>query len=222
MYILSVLALRGDGCENLLGALRKAAGVADLSAEVRQMLLSHFKHQQQHQQQQKQLSPGAYNLAFLAAYSSGAASAPRRLLLFTVDELEQQQQQPGANMMRRPTAAPPIRVSTISSKKRPYPSFPSLEDPYKWTIVELREQGKLQRLLHNGEVLHASPDFTSENSISEFSAVSAPTIRRPSVAPPAVEAGAAGVMGGLFRAMISAPMCTCNGCSIRRSCGAAA
>ncbi|CDJ35588.1 uncharacterized protein EMH_0004800 [Eimeria mitis] len=164
--VYAVSALRGDGCRELFGALRKAAGLDDLSAEQQQLLLSHFKqqHQQQHLQQQKKLGPGAYSLAFLTAYSAAAMSAPHSLLLFSVHELLQQQQQPGATLMRRPAAAPPLRVSTGSSKKHPYPSFPSLEDPYKWIIVERREQGTLQRLLQAREVLHASPDFASEES----------------------------------------------------------
>ncbi|CDJ50858.1 hypothetical protein, conserved [Eimeria brunetti] len=163
--VYAVSALRGDGCEDLLRALRKAAGIADLSAEQQQLLLSHFDHQQQfpqqHQEQQKKLGLGAFNLSFLAAYAAAAASGAHSLLLFTVRELQQQEQQPGAALMHRPAAAPPVRVSTASSKKHPYPSFPSLEDPYKWSIVELRGQGKLQRLLKTREALHASPDFTT-------------------------------------------------------------
>ncbi|CDI87516.1 hypothetical protein, conserved [Eimeria praecox] len=160
-----VSALRGDGCGDLLRALRKAAGVAELSAEQQHLVLSRLEQQQQHEQQQKQLGPGAYTLAFLAAYAAAAASGRHSLLLCTVHELQQQQQQPGANLMRRPAAAPPLRISSSSSKKHPYPSFPCLEDPYEWIIVELRDEGALRRLLQTRDVLHASPSFASEDSI---------------------------------------------------------
>ncbi|CDJ39497.1 hypothetical protein, conserved [Eimeria tenella] len=170
--VYAVSALRGDGCRGLLEALRRIAGLEAISPKQQQQLLLHFQQQQeqpqqeQQQQQLKQIDPAAYHLAFFAAYSAAAASARRHMLLFSVRELQQQQQNPGADLVQRPASAPPQRVSSISSKKHVYPCFPVLDDPYKWTLVELEGHGTLQRLLQSREVLHASPDFAGEDSIS--------------------------------------------------------
>ncbi|XP_026192213.1 uncharacterized protein LOC34621920 [Cyclospora cayetanensis] len=161
----AVSALTGAGCQELLRSLRVAAGAAPLSAKQQQQLLFHYgdQKQQRHQQQQQQLDSWAYRQAFLSAYSAVAAALPRSLLLFTVRELQQQQQHPGTHLMRRPAAAPPLRVAS-TSKRHSHPSFPSLDDPYKWSLVELPGQRTLEQLLNSRDLLQTAPDFESEDS----------------------------------------------------------